>query len=216
MGGDRGGLESFAVFEFEMTEDPGDAARVYLHDHGTDVFWPMKDGRCRWNFHVDSVGEDRVPSLEELHRLLKTRAPGFPLPEKLYWSSFVMFDRRVAESYGRGRIRLAGDAAHLTGPVGAQSMNVGLDEACDLAERLAGIIRDDAPSELLDTYGEARRADWLDILGETGAPKPGAECSEWVASRAGGILPCVPASGADLDALLGQLGLAAVRTQAGV
>ena len=90
------------------------------------------------------LGERFFHHLEEarVRELLRQRAPWFAVgARELGWSVEVRFERRLAASFGRGRVWLAGDAAHLTGPLGMQSMNAGLDEASDLAARLVRVGR---------------------------------------------------------------------------
>ena len=57
-----------------------------------------------------------------------------------------------ATTYRRGRVLLAGDAAHIHSPLGGQGLNLGLGDAMNLGWKLAATIRGDAPDELLDTY----------------------------------------------------------------
>ncbi|WP_184462077.1 MULTISPECIES: FAD-dependent monooxygenase [Rhizobium] len=61
-----------------------------------------------------------------------------------------------ATSYRRGRISLAGDAAHIHSPLGGQGLNLGLGDAMNLGWKLAATIRGDAPAGLLDTYSSER------------------------------------------------------------
>ncbi|MGK6323732.1 FAD-dependent monooxygenase [Sphingomonas sp. DT-51] len=61
-----------------------------------------------------------------------------------------------AEAYRRGRVLLAGDAAHIHSPLGGQGPNLGLGDAMNLGWKLAAVVRQDAPSGLLDSY-EAER-----------------------------------------------------------
>lgn len=63
----------------------------------------------------------------------------------------------VAEQYRSGNILLAGDAAHVVPPSGALGMNTGIQDAHNLAWKLAAVVRGKAPSQLLDTYGIERR-----------------------------------------------------------
>jgi 2-polyprenyl-6-methoxyphenol hydroxylase-like FAD-dependent oxidoreductase len=102
---------------------------------------------------------------------------------------------------------LAGDAGHITGPAGMQSMNVGLREADELTGILAAVLRDRAPVEKLQEYSQKRLEEWQFLLGIEGglAPKPGAD--PWIGQNAGRLLPCIPASGDDLAALAAQVGL---------
>src|SRR5205085_7444619 len=61
-----------------------------------------------------------------------------------------------ATQYRKGRVLLAGDAAHIHSPLGGQGLNLGLGDAMNLGWKLAAVIRGDAPPGLLDTY-EAER-----------------------------------------------------------
>ncbi|MFI9272950.1 FAD-dependent oxidoreductase [Kitasatospora sp. NPDC052896] len=65
---------------------------------------------------------------------------------------------RVAERYSVGRIFLAGDSAHEMSPTGAFGSNTGIQDAHNLAWKLAAVLRGWAGPGLLDTYGEERRA----------------------------------------------------------
>lgn len=64
---------------------------------------------------------------------------------------------RIAERFRDGSIFLAGDAAHVHSPVGAQGMNTGLQDAHNLASELADVFRGRAPDTLLDRYASERR-----------------------------------------------------------
>ncbi|WP_229820006.1 FAD-dependent monooxygenase [Streptomyces abikoensis] len=72
------------------------------------------------------------------------------------WLSRFGNATRLAESYRRGRILLAGDAAHVHFPVGAQGLNTGLQDAMNLGWKLAATVRGWAPPGLLDTYHRER------------------------------------------------------------
>ena len=108
---------------------------------------------------------------------------------------------------GAGRGWLVGDAAHQAGPIGMQSVNIGLREAVDLAGRLRRILREGAAQGLLGDYETERRNEWQALLGGNRSVKAGNGASAWVKAQRGRLLPCVPASGAELKTLLGQLGL---------
>src|SRR3954463_13213956 len=64
--------------------------------------------------------------------------------------------RRLASSYRRDRVLLAGDAAHIHSPLGGQGMNTGIGDAMNLGWKLAAAVRGCAPPALLDSY-EAER-----------------------------------------------------------
>ncbi len=62
-----------------------------------------------------------------------------------------------ADRYRRGRVLLAGDAAHVHSPLGGQGLNLGLGDAMNLGWKLAATVRGDAPPDLLDSYDLERR-----------------------------------------------------------
>ena len=56
------------------------------------------------------------------------------------WTSSFRIQRRLADSYRRGRVLLAGDAAHIHSPLGGQGMNTGIGDAENLAWKLALVV----------------------------------------------------------------------------
>ena len=62
-----------------------------------------------------------------------------------------------AKAYRKGRVLLAGDAAHIHSPLGGQGLNLGFGDAMNLGWKLAATIRGDAPAGLLDSYESERR-----------------------------------------------------------
>ncbi|WP_181797605.1 FAD-dependent monooxygenase, partial [Streptomyces sp. WELS2] len=70
-------------------------------------------------------------------------------------SAFGNAARQVTE-YRRGRVLLAGDAAHIHLPAGGQGMNTGIQDAVNLGWKLAAVVRGTAPEALLDTYHAER------------------------------------------------------------
>jgi len=223
---EAGPAQHFAVFEFKTTAELGDEMRLILGEQTADVLWPLPEGYCRFSFELPGFAgsqaartKSRVPveigtakypvlSEESLRALLDERAPWFEGEiGEIRWRIVVRFERRLATSFGRARMWLAGDAAHITGPAGMQSMNVGLREADELAGTLAAVIRGEAPAAKLDEYGRERLDEWRFLLGIEGGLAPGEGTDPWVARNGARLLPCIPASGAELTALAGQIGL---------
>ncbi|WP_329266877.1 FAD-dependent monooxygenase [Streptomyces sp. NBC_01451] len=83
------------------------------------------------------------------------------------WTSAFRVQRRLATGYRRGRILLAGDAAHVHSPFGGQGMNTGLGDAENLAWKLALVVSGRAGSGLLDTYEAERRPVAREVVGAT-------------------------------------------------
>lgn len=71
---------------------------------------------------------------------------------------------RQATDYRRGRVLLAGDAAHVHSPLGGQGLNLGIGDAMNLGWKLAATVRGDAPADLLDSYAAERQPVGAQIL----------------------------------------------------
>jgi hypothetical protein len=69
-----------------------------------------------------------------------------------------------ATEYRKGRVLLAGDAAHIHSPLGGQGLNLGLGDAMNLGWKLAATVRGDAPDGLLDSYSSERRPVGAQVL----------------------------------------------------
>jgi len=202
-----GEAQAFAVFEIPCAVDFRDEARVFFHEGTTNVVWPLDENRARWSFEVDRDAPPE-PDPDTLQSMLRTRAPWFKHEgREVYWSTTALFERRLVDRFGRGRTWLAGDAAHITGPVGAQSMNVGLREAHDLAERLSAILEKGGSPGALEEFEKERQSEWRKLLGVSPGVQPSTDAPAWARDHAAKILPCVPASGGDMDRLLEQIGL---------
>jgi len=224
-----GGDEVFAVFEMEAEPPAPHEVRVVLTEDTVNVLWPLGPERQRWSFQLREpqglvsqrakgrlavqLGGDVFPYLdrEDLSRLVAERAPWSgkgPGGGELAWSVAVRFEHRVASRFGDGRVWLAGDAAHLTGPIGVQSMNVGLSEGHELAWRIAEVLHGDGSDELFADYDRQRREEWSRLLGLEGAPSAADGAPDWVAGHADRLVSCLPASGEDLSLLARRIGLA--------
>jgi len=83
-----------------------------------------------------------------------------------------------ASTYRKGRVLLAGDAAHVHSPLGGQGLNLGLGDAMNLGWKLAATVRGEAPDGLLDSYGAERHPVGAQILdwsrAQVGLMRPGA------------------------------------------
>jgi hypothetical protein len=83
------------------------------------------------------------------------------------WVSSTTDNSRQATEYRRGRVFLAGDAAHIHLPIGAQGMSAGIQDAVNLGWKLALDIRGRAPEGLLDTYHAERHPVGARVLHNT-------------------------------------------------
>jgi 2-polyprenyl-6-methoxyphenol hydroxylase-like FAD-dependent oxidoreductase len=244
-----GASQVFGVFEIETTEPVDDAIKLVLSKSANAVLWPLAKNRCRWTLQLTSskvAGEfprkernrllsDRsrieLNAIQELHDFLARRVPWFPVQNirEMNWVAVVDFQRHLAQRFGQGSCWLAGDSAHQTGPAGMQSMNLGLLEGADLANKLKSILRDNIGGELLEAYNHIHQTQWRHLLGLgvlPGIPDSllswasrqfrtivGAKVDlnsrrsfpVWARSHSRTIISSVPASGDDLNNLLQQL-----------
>ncbi len=102
---------------------------------------------------------------------------------------------------------LAGDAGHLTGPAGMQSMNVGLREGYELADLIVSVLGNGGAIDQMDEYSRQRTAEWRCLLGLEGNLTPDDRADPWVCQRSDRLLSCIPASCSELSALTQQLRL---------
>ena len=77
---------------------------------------------------------------------------------KVNWFSTYKVHSRRVNQFSLGRCFLAGDAAHIHSPVGAQGMNTGIQDGYNLAWKLAMVLRGEADAKILDTYNEEMSA----------------------------------------------------------
>lgn len=201
--------EAFVMFEFEADlEEYQHEAHLLLGSDSIAAFWPLGSRLGRWTFQLrEHLAEPGSMAL--LEQLLRQHAPWFrPRPEQLCWTTTSVFERRVAERFGKGRVWLAGDAAHVTSPLGFQNMNRGFVEASELARLLRHELQGtQPPHDGLERFERSQQLEWRRLLGLDSVllsqgTIPTAEAARLVSS--------LPASGRDLDVLLGQLRLGLV------
>ncbi|MEF1435478.1 FAD-dependent monooxygenase, partial [Neisseria gonorrhoeae] len=72
------------------------------------------------------------------------------------WISRFTDMSRQAAAYRKGRVLLAGDAAHVHSPVGGKGLNIGVQDAVNLGWKLAQVVKEISPESLLDTYHAER------------------------------------------------------------
>ncbi len=139
------------------TDDTMPANRMMLcpHRNGPLALFPMSQVRHRIVAMVHEA-EGEAPSLTLVRRLLAERAPAGIEAEALHWSSYFHIHHRCVAHLRRGRVFLAGDAAHVHSPFGGQGMNTGLHDAWNLAWKLDLFLHGHGNEMLLDSY-EAER-----------------------------------------------------------
>ncbi|HET7539189.1 MAG TPA: NAD(P)/FAD-dependent oxidoreductase [Polyangiaceae bacterium] len=201
-----GSTETFAMFEGPRQLSDSTMNLGFQGGLGS-VSFSLPSGRGRWGFQLASEFST-LPDLDELRSLLVERAPWQDWqPSELEWSTVTHFERRLARRFGSGRVWLAGDAAHITSPFGGQSMNIGLSEASELVERMAGCVLAAQPLACLEQFAAVREREWQRLLGFDVRVETVGNAPSWLREHALRILPTLPASGPDLHKLSSQLGL---------
>jgi 2-polyprenyl-6-methoxyphenol hydroxylase-like FAD-dependent oxidoreductase/heme-degrading monooxygenase HmoA len=105
------------------------------------------------------------PTLADVEAALAQLAPPGTRASNLRWSSVFRISHGIVDRYGEGRVFVAGDAAHLHPPAGGQGMNTGIQDAWNLAWKLALAVRGIAAPGLLDSYETERRPEGAEIVG---------------------------------------------------
>ena len=140
---------------------PADEIVPYLHRDGPFVVFPIPGGRSRVIAEIGKTDPDHPrpdPTLADVQALIDSRAGGgFRAVDPVWLSNFRINGRKVKD-YRRGRIFLAGDASHVHSPAGGQGMNTGMQDAVNLAWKLAMVVRGQAATTLLDSYSPERSA----------------------------------------------------------
>ncbi len=163
----------WALGDFHLSGFPLglDELATYFHRDGPIVYFPLAPGRYRI---IASLGPSKgdkpvAPSAAEFQRLVDTRGPaGVKLGEPVWLSAFRINERQVPD-YRSGRVFLAGDAAHVHSPAGAQGMNTGMQDAINLAWKLALVARGMASAPaLLDSYSSERHAVGAEVIAQAG------------------------------------------------
>lgn len=117
------------------------------------------------DFDVGAFHSSEKPiTLEHIQEVLR-RISGTDVTISALHIATTWTDRaRQATSYRNGRVLLAGDAAHIHAPLGGQGLNLGLGDAMNLGWKLAAIVQNKAPENLLDTYYTERYPIGAEVL----------------------------------------------------
>ncbi len=114
---------------------------------------------------------DRTPELHHIQAVIDRLSPERVIARNLRWSSVFRISHRIVDRYslpaGSSRVFVAGDAAHIHPPTGAQGMNTGIQDAHNLAWKLSLAVSGVAAPGLLDSYDAERRPIGEEVVGRT-------------------------------------------------
>jgi 2-polyprenyl-6-methoxyphenol hydroxylase-like FAD-dependent oxidoreductase len=163
---------------------PDDGVHAWFHGDG--VFAALPFGAQTWRL-IAECGEDRgigiLPmghgleahateevTLEQLQELIvqRTGKKDARIRDPLWLSDFRI-NARMVDRFRERRVFVAGDAAHIHSPAGGQGIATGIQDATNLAWKLAAFLREGAPDSLLDTFDEERKPIAREVLRSTTA-----------------------------------------------
>ena len=142
-----------------------DEILLIMHQDGPTGLFPLGDSLYRIVGQTEPVADQTTELAEQAVReLVGTRVQSGNLKlGKVTDAGFFSINERQVDRYRKGRIFLAGDAAHVQSPLGGQGMNTGIQDAHNLAWKLAMVCKGDLNPKVLDTYHEERHpiGKWL-------------------------------------------------------
>ena len=143
---------------------------TYWHQDGVVVCFPISPGRFRVVADVDLAAGvvPTEPTLAQVQAVLNQRGPGGMVVSDPIWLSAFRINERKVRDYRAGRVFVAGDAAHVHSPAGGQGMNTGMQDAINLAWKLALVCRGTCAEELLTSYSVERSAVGDQVLASAG------------------------------------------------
>ena len=170
--GGRSTIRKLAGFDF-----PGTAPTLTFYTCIADIDHPERLLPIGWRrtsggvfaygpfpgrlFLLDFIGppadREAPVTLEEIESVLRRISGTDVRVTALETGSRWTDNTRLVETYRRGRVLLAGDAAHVHSPFGGQGLSLGLVDAANLGWKLAKVIRGESPESLLDSYTAERR-----------------------------------------------------------
>ncbi len=161
----------WVLADVELVGDvPPDEITICWTTDGVLVFFPISDRRFRVIADVGLAadGDRPPPTLEDVQALLSHRGPQGVRARNPVWISRFLINERKVREYRHGRVFLAGDAAHVHSPAGGQGMNTGMQDAFNLAWKLALVWHRQASPALLDSYSPERSAIGDQVLRNAG------------------------------------------------
>jgi 2-polyprenyl-6-methoxyphenol hydroxylase-like FAD-dependent oxidoreductase len=155
-------LADFMLADIHMSgyPFPDNEMAVYWHHDGVVVIFPISPGRYRLIADLPMTPGDRppTPTQASVQAIIDTRGPGgISVSDPIWLAGFRINGRKVAD-YRDGRVFLLGDAAHIHSPAGGQGMNTGMQDAFNLAWKLALVVKGVGGDKLLESYSPERSA----------------------------------------------------------
>jgi 2-polyprenyl-6-methoxyphenol hydroxylase-like FAD-dependent oxidoreductase len=147
----------------------GNYIQLYLAKNGISGFFPMPEKdeyRIIGNLPPQFENVKDTPLEDVLPHLNQVTGYEVKVTENKWFTTYKLH-HRMAESFRQQNCFLIGDAAHIHSPVGAQGMNTGLQDAYNLAWKLAGVVNDNMRETILNTFADERMPVARELLSTT-------------------------------------------------
>src|SRR5262249_444106 len=135
---------------------------IFWHEQGVVAFFPIDHNRFRMIADIGAASSQPPKAdltLAEAQTKVDERGPGGLTLSDPIWLAYFRINEGKVSAYRKGRAMLAGDAAHIHSPAGGQGMNTGMQDAFNLAWKLALVQRGQGQAEpLLGSYSVERSA----------------------------------------------------------
>lgn len=147
----------FRCADLPSLHDKGYAYRfMFIGPTGVWLTIVAINGGDRWRMSIVGTGDEKKHTEEEVRATIRKAMAkdfDFEILSIVHWVRHEL----IADSFGRGRVFIAGDAAHVMSPTGAFGMNTGIQDAVDLGWKLEAMLRGWGGPALLESYGAERR-----------------------------------------------------------
>ncbi len=163
--------ESFILADVRLeTTLARDRVHLFLGDDG--VLGVIPFAQEQWRIVANIAPDSRAQTLPEVtlaevQAVLEQRGPSQLLASDPSWMSRFHISHRRVQQFRQLRVFLAGDSAHIHSPAGGQGMNTGIQDAVNLAWKLALVVHGRAPAQLLGSYHDERAPVASDVLNLT-------------------------------------------------
>jgi 2-polyprenyl-6-methoxyphenol hydroxylase-like FAD-dependent oxidoreductase len=156
--------QDFILADAHLKWEQKSCLSIFLGDGFMGVF-PMKDGIYRFIVsRPKESGSDVEPTLKDFEDVMGKLVPGKVEIFDPVWLTRFRLHHRMVDDYRKGRMFVAGDAAHIHSPAGGQGMNTGMQDAVNLGWKLASVIGCRKDDSFLDTYNMERQKVGLKLL----------------------------------------------------
>ncbi|MEO6590109.1 MAG: FAD-dependent monooxygenase [Pyrinomonadaceae bacterium] len=177
----------FYVADVEIEwEFPHDSLYLFLMENNLLAFFPMVGGENHFRIvgtfpEGDQRREGEILYEEIEKQIIEDTQVELDIHDVSWFAVYKVHSRRV-NKFSEGRCFLAGDAAHIHTPAGAQGMNTGIGDGYNLAWKLAYVLRGKADEKILETYNEERLENAKNLLKTTDRAFDFGASDEWFIS----------------------------------